>query len=379
MPVRPFNIAVPGEKLARIRQRLADTRYTYAPEDDGDWQYGMDITYLRDFVHYWHDHYDWRAAERELNRHPQYLCAIDGMDIHFIHIRSADAVARPTLLLTHGWPGSTHEFHEAAERLAFPERFGGDKTLGFDLVIPSLPGYGFSGRPPRPISLRRVARMWRSLMVEHLGIVRFGVQGGDMGSTVSTWLANDAPENVAALHFNLCFPPPHTDMQPDEKVWREQAQARIMSDGGYWIEHMTRPQTIAIALADNPVGYAAWVLEKFHGWGDRSRPFESRYSRDWLITNLMIHLVNDATTSMIWMYRGVVEDLCQGDELRVNVPSAAAIYPGEWLPWPSRDIASRYFAIAHWREMPAGGHFAALEEPASFAEDVAGFFNQVMR
>jgi pimeloyl-ACP methyl ester carboxylesterase len=377
--VRAFSVDAAERIVGRILRRLADSSITYAPEDDTDWRYGTDAAYLRDFVRYWLQDYDWRAAVRELNRYPQYRCAISGVEIHFIHIRGAGKARRPTLLLTHGWPGSTYEFHAAAERLAFPERFGGEAEAGFDLVIPSLPGYGFSGRPRGPIGMRRVAAMWRSLMVDHLGIERFGVQGGDIGSAVSTWLANDAPQHVAALHFNLCMPPPRSKLDPDEAAWRERAMQKILSDGAYWLEQATRPQTIALALADNPLGYAAWVLEKFHGWGDTGGVIESRFSRDWLITNLMIHLVNDATTSMIWMYRASAEDQGSGDQLDVKVPTAAAVYPADWLPWPTREIAERYYAIRRWREMPSGGHFAALEEPALFAEDLSQFFNEFMR
>lgn len=377
--MRPFRVDVPERTLDRIFARLADSIITYAPEDAAAWRYGTDAAYLREFVRYWRQDYDWPAAQRELNRYPQYRCQVCGVDIHFLHIRGVERAPRPTLLLTHGWPGSTWEFHAAAERLAFPERCGGDPALGFDLVIPSLPGYGFSGRPRGPVGMRRVAAIWRSLMVEQLGIERFGVQGGDIGSAVSGWLANDAPQHVAALHFNLCMPPPRSNPEPDETAWRNHALQRILADGAYWLEQATRPQTIALALADNPVGYAAWVLEKFHGWGDTGGDIESRFSRDWLITNLMIHLVNDATTSMIWMYRASEQDQGSGDELNVKVPTAAAIYPADWLPWPSRAIAERYFAIRRWREMPAGGHFAALEEPALFAEDLAQFFNEHMR
>ena len=375
--VQSFAIAVPDSKLESIRHRLATTAFTYAPDDDANWRYGIDLAYLRNFVDYWRQGYDWRAAERELNRHPQFRCSIDDLDIHFVHIRRPDLAPRPTLVLTHGWPGSTHEFHRAAERLAFPERFGGDPAMGFDLVIPSLPGFGFSSRPRRPIGVRRVAGLWKRLMVEHLAIQRFGLQGGDIGSAVSGWLANDWPQHVTGLHINLCMPPRKTHIEPDEAEWRAEVLQRILVDGAYWLEHATRPQTIATALADNPVGYAAWVLEKFHGWGDTGGDMESRFDRDWLITNLMIHLVNDATTSMIWMYRASADDASSGDQFKVSVPTAGAIYGADWLPWPSRAIAERYYAISVWQTMPSGGHFAALEEPERFSDDVAEFFNGI--
>ncbi|HTZ70236.1 MAG TPA: epoxide hydrolase, partial [Acetobacteraceae bacterium] len=204
-----FSVEVPEATVARIRERLQPELVAYAPAGDSAWRYGTDATYLRDFVAYWRDRYDWRAAQRELNRFPQFHCEVEGIRIHFLHVRSG-SMPRPTLLLTHGWPGSTYEFHAAADLL----------RQKFDLVIPSLPGYGFSGRPAGPIGPRRTAELWRSLMVEHLGITRFGVQGGDWGSAVASWLANDAPEHVVGLHLNLCSPPRGGEPDEAETAWR---------------------------------------------------------------------------------------------------------------------------------------------------------------
>jgi pimeloyl-ACP methyl ester carboxylesterase len=367
---RPFQVNVPDAVIERIWRRIEDAKVTYAPDDDADWRYGTDAHYLRAFLAYWREQYDWRAAERTLNRYDQFLCAVEGIDIHFLHVKGVGDGKRTTLLITHGWPGSTHEFHEAAAHLA---------AAGFDLVIPSLPGYGFSGRPARPMGPRRVAALWRSLMVEHLGIERFGVQGGDWGSAVSIWLANDAPDCVIGLHLNMCLPPPKLGAGAAETAWRAEIGAVMQAHSGYMFEQMTKPQTIALALADTPAGYAAWVLEKFHGWGDTKGDIESRFSKDWLITNLMIHLVNDATTSMIWMYRGVMEEQMAGvGEVAVRVPTAGALFPAEFLPWPPRAVAERYFNIHRWTEMKSGGHFAALEEPTAFAYDVAEFFKNLM-
>jgi pimeloyl-ACP methyl ester carboxylesterase len=366
--IRPFRVEVPAATISRIWERLRDSRLTYGPDDDADWRYGTDVRYLREFVAYWLERYDWPAAERALNRYDQFVCTVDGIDIHFLHVRGGGSGR--TLLLTHGWPGSTYEFHEAAARLA---------AVGFDLVIPSLPGYGFSGRPGRPVGPRRVAALWRALMVEHLGIARFGVQGGDWGSAVSIWLANDAPECVAGLHLNMCLPARKPGADAAEEAWRAQVGGVMQAHSGYMFEQMTKPQTIALALADNPAGYAAWVLEKFHGWGDTGGDIESRFSKDWLITNLMIHLVNDATTSMIWMYHGALQETLAGrSDVLVRVPTSSALFPAEFLPWPPRAVAERYFNIHRWTEMKSGGHFAALEEPDAFAEDVASFFNALM-
>ncbi|MDE8345000.1 MAG: alpha/beta fold hydrolase [Acidocella sp.] len=363
---RPFLIEVSALVLQKIQRRLDDTTVTYAPSDDKNWKYGADTRYISSFIEYWRTDYDFRAAERDLNRFSQYKCLVDGIDVHFVHIKGP--TPRRTLLLTHGWPGSVYEFYAAATHLT---------TAGFDLVIPSLPGYGFSARPAKPIGPRRVAALWRMLMVDHLGINRFGVQGGDWGSAVSTWLAQDAPAHVAGLHLNLCSVPTSSDPTVEEGLWRTKLDRMMKAESAYMMEHMTKPQTIALALADNPVGYAAWVLEKFQGWGDTKGDIESRFSKDWLITNLMIHLVNDAVTSMIWMYAGAYQEAKAGGYAppHVTVPTACALFPAEFWLWPPREAVARHYNVQRWTKMSSGGHFAALEEPEAFAADVAEFFS----
>lgn len=362
---RPFVIAVPNSTLQTIQRRLDGAYVTYAPDDDENWKYGADAKYIATFVEYWRSSYDFRAAERDLNRFPQYKCLVDGIDLHFLYITGK--APRRTLLLTHGWPGSVYEFYAAIEPLT---------AAGFDLVIPSLPGYGFSARPARPMGPRRVAALWRALMVDHLRIQRFGVQGGDWGSAVSSWLAQDAPAHVVGLHLNLCTVPVAANPDVEEAAWRARRDRIMRSESAYMMAHMTKPQTIALAFADNPAGYAAWVLEKFHGWGDTKGDIESRFGRDWLITNLMIHLVNDAVTSMIWMYAGANQEFkASGYKVpHVTVPTACAIFPAEFWPWPPRKAVARHYNLKRWTEMNAGGHFAALEEPGAFANDVAAFF-----
>jgi microsomal epoxide hydrolase len=280
--------------------------------------------------------------------------------------------------MTHGWPGSILEFDQAAERLAFPERFGGRAEDGFDLVIPSLPGFGFSSRPNSPIGPRRVSEMWRSLMVDHLGYDRFLLQGGDFGSAVSSWLAHDAPKHVAGLHLNLCIPQPvpASEAVEGEVEWRAAYETVQRRESAYMFEHMTKPQTIGAALSASPVAFAAWVIEKFHGWADTGGDIESRFSKEQLITNLMTYLVNDAVSSSIWMYAGTAAEAAAGrlSGLKVTVPTGVGLYPGEFLPAAPRGAMARNWNLVRLTQMPAGGHFAAFEEPAAFADDVRQFF-----
>jgi len=372
--VVPFTIAVPDEKLARIHEQLLAADISYAPDGAG-WAYGIDTAYLADLVAYWLQRYDWRRWEAHLNRHAQFSTRIDGVDVRFQHIRSAGG--RGPILLTHGWPGSILEFDLAAERLACPERFGGRAEDGFDLVIPSLPGFGFSSRPVAPIGPRRVGEMWRVLMVERLGYDRFFAQGGDFGSAVSSWLAHDAPEHVIGLHLNLFMPPAEMadPPVPGEAEWHRHFQSVMRRESAYMLEHMTKPQTIGAALSASPVAFAAWAIEKFQSWGDTHGDIESRFSKDQLITNLMTYLVNDAVTSALWLYAGSAADSASGRSsgLKVTVPTAIAVYPGEFLPPAPRAVVERTWNVVRWTEMSAGGHFAAMEEPQAFAEDLRAF------
>jgi microsomal epoxide hydrolase len=376
--VRPFRIQVPQAKLDRIRAAVAAAQLPPAPSDDTGWRYGVDVAWLAGFLDYWAKAYDWRAEEARLNAWPQVKAEIDGIDIHAFHIRGSVSRPRP-LVLTHGWPGSAYEFMGLVEPLCFPERFGGDPQDGLDLIIPSLPGVGFSAAPPRPIGPRRIAGLWRKLMTEALGYDRFAAQGGDLGSAVSTWLGADHADVVAAVHLNLCVPP-MTDPTEDaeELKWRADYAAVQQRESAYMIEHATKPQTVAAVLAASPVALAAWVLEKFQGWGDTQGDIESRFSKDQLIANLMFYLAEDRAGTAIWLYRGAAEERASGrfEGLKVAVPTAIALFPKEFLPPPPRRTVERYYDVRRWTRMASGGHFAALEEPAALAEDVRLFLRE---
>jgi len=371
----PFRVAVPQPVLDRLRWRLADAHWATAPDDDADWTYGTDRRWLEGFVDHWRHRFDWRAAEAALNRWPQFTTPVDGIDLHFYRVRGSAPVPRP-LLLTHGWPGSVVEFLGCIERLAHPERFGGDARDGFDLVIPSLPGYGFSGKPPRPVGPRRIAAMWRTLMVERLGYRRFVAQGGDWGAAVATWLGAEHADAVAAIHLNMVatwgLPDAADDRSAETADFRSRVQRLRAREMGYFFEQSTKPQTIGLALADSPLGFAAWVCEKFRTWGDTQGDIGRRFSHDLLITNLMTYLATDSVASAIWLYRGRADEGAAVP--RVRVPTSVAMFPAEPIPYPPRALAERQYDITRWTPMPAGGHFAALEEPQAFCDDVRAAF-----
>lgn len=371
----PFRVAVAQAVLDRIQRRLADAHWATAPDDDADWTYGTDRRWLEGFVEHWRHGYDWRAAEVALNAWPQFTAPVDGIDIHFYRVRGSAPTPRP-LLLTHGWPGSVVEFLGCIERLAHPERFGGDARDGFDLVIPSLPGYGFSGKPARPIGPRRIAAMWRTLMVERLGYPRFVAQGGDWGAAVTTWLGAEHADAVAAIHLNMLagwgLPNAADDPSPETAAYLARVQRLRAREMGYFFEQSTKPQTIGLALADSPLGFAAWVCEKFRTWGDTQGDISRRFSHDTLITSLMTYLATDSVASAIWLYRGRADE--RAAPPRVEVPTAVALFPAEPIPYLPRAVAERQYAITRWTVMPAGGHFAALEEPQAFSDDVRAAF-----
>lgn len=361
MALAEFRIDVPDSVLDGITRRLADSRIGYAPEDEQGWSHGTSASVLADLVAHWRDRYDWRGAEAALNAFPQYRATIDGILVHFYHLRAGPG-AFP-IILTHGWPGSVVEFRRAMCLL---------QAQGFDVVVPSLPGYGWSSRPSAPIGPSAVARLWRRLMTEILGYDRFGAQGGDWGSAVTARLGAEHGDVVAGIHLNLFQALRPTGPDGDEAAyWQAVGQMRDR-EGAYMMEHMTKPQSIGLALHDHPVGWASWVIEKFEGWRDRRVPFGQSFDRDDLITNLMTYLVNDAIISSIWLYRGALMEA--PIDRRIDIPTGLAVYPGEFYPYPTRAAAERAYDVRAWSEMERGGHFAAMEEPDAFAGDVGGFF-----
>lgn len=376
----PFKIAIPDAKLESIRQRVEAYPWYPAPEGEQGFEYGMDTGVLKDMQSYWLNQYDWRKAEADLNAHPQFIANIDGLDIHYVHIVGEAEGKRP-LLLTHGWPGSIYEFWATIGPLAFPSQHGGKAEDAFDLIIPSLPGYTFSGRPAAPIGPRKVAALWNELMTETLGYDTYLAQGGDWGGIITSWIGfdhgvGDDGKGCKAIHLNMMGfrPTPATPQSDEELAWLQQTQASMQMEGAYLQQHMTKPQTIAMALMDSPMGTAAWILEKFHGWSDLPNgKLEDIYTRDQLLTNVMLYLATDSIATSVWIYNGFAREGGNGlpDGVRCETPTGFANFPGETIYNPApRTWCDRAYNITHWTDMAKGGHFGAMEQPSLFVEEI---------
>lgn len=383
--MKPFRIEVAQAELDGLQNRIAATRWPTESAEIG-WSRGVPLDYLRQLADYWHEEYDWRAAEAEINRYPQCTTDIDGANVHFLHVRSAVENATP-LLLTHGWPGSVVEFLDVIGPLTDPESYGGESTDAFHVVIPSLPGYGFSG----PLAETgwdpfRVARAWAELM-NRLGYPEYVVQGGDFGAAVSITLAALAPEHVRAAHVNMLYTAPPrgpigTAELSEGDLARHDSVARFIADGtGYMKQQVTRPQTIAYALTDSPVGQLAWIVEKFREWTDSAKVPEDAVSIDRLLTNVSIYWFTRTAGSSAQMYHEFADIL----PISTNPPSppplptplGVAVYPRDPIQ-PIRAWAENNFPnIIQWTEHPVGGHFAALEQPELFVADLWAFNRKI--
>lgn len=376
----PFRVSWSPDKVAAVIAKVRAYRFPPAPVGGG-WSYGCDEDFLKRLCAYWVDDFDWRAAEATLNTFPQFTAQVDDFQLHYVHVVGEAGGKRP-LLITHGWPGSVYEFWDAIEKLAFPSRFGGRVEDAFDLIIPSLPGFGFSSKPVRPIGQRATAALFDKLMVEVLGYQHYLAQGGDWGGLVTAYLGLNHANHVKAIHINMMGVRSATPPQDQaELAWANQSRQAMQMMGAYFMLQASKPQSLAWAMADNPVGQAAWIIERFHDWSDlRVKTLEQVYSLDQLITNIMIYVMNDAFTTSVWYYRGLMEE--GGSELapgvRVEVPTGFANFPGEALyAAPPRAMAERAYNIVRWTDMPKGGHFGCMEEPDLFVEDVRAFASQV--
>jgi microsomal epoxide hydrolase len=377
---RPFTIHVADDVLDDLRSRLGRVRWPDEVPGSG-WRYGTDLAYLKTLVAYWREAYDWRQHEAALNRLRQFTVPVAGIDVHFIHEPGVGPAPLP-LLLSHGWPGSIVEFQRLIPMLTDPARFGGDPRDAFTVVAPSLPGYAFSFRPDQPrFGIVEIAEAFATLMTDVLGYGRFAAQGGDWGAFVTSCLGAAYPDRLVGIHLNLLSV--RRDTRPTETASAEEAayyaelEHWLREETGYmWIQG-TRPQTLAYALTDSPVGLAAWIVEKFRAWSDCGGDVERRFSRDVLLTNVMLYWVTGAIGSSFWPYYARHHSPWPISERRpVTVPTAYAAFPREILH-PPRSLAERVYNIRRWTTMPAGGHFAALEEPELLAADIRAFFREL--
>ena len=374
--IHPFCIEVPDETLDRIRARIADYAWHEMP-DDGGWAYGTNLDYMKELCAYWLDEFDWRKHEAAINRFSHYTAPVHDIDLHLIHEKGSGPAPLP-LIISHGWPGSIVEFLGIIEPLAHPERFGGSADDAFDVIAPSLPGFGFSGRPLRPIGPRKVADLFDTLMTEVLEYDGYLAQGGDWGGAISTWLGFDHAPACRAIHINIMMMRhPDGPQGPEEELWAAEFEREQLMEDGYRTQQATKPQTLSYAMMDSPVGVAAWIIEKLNSWSDTDGDdIESVHTKDLLLTNIMVYLVTGTFNTASWIYYGRREEggrVLSPDGKRVEVPTAAALFPAELLSWPPRSYAERIYNIARWTEMPRGGHFAALEQPSLLIEDIRAF------
>ena len=371
--IRPFRIAVADDVLEDLQARLRNTRWPDA-EPVGDWSQGAPLAWVQDICRYWAHGYDWRAREAALNRFAQFTTPLDGLDVHFLHVRSPHADAMP-LLITHGWPGSVVEFHKVIEPLADPTRFGGDAADAFHVVCPSLPGFGFSGKPATTgWGVERIARSFIALMAR-LGYASYGAQGGDWGSAVTANIGALDPDHCAGIHVTLAMntaPRVVGEPTPEEQRAIQGLDHYRKWDSGYSTQQATRPQTLAYGLTDSPAGQAAWILEKFWAWTDCDGHPENIFTRDELLDNLMLYWVTASAASSARLYW---ESFGKGAKaLNVDVPTGVAVFPKEIVTPVRSWMEPRFRNIRHWTEMPRGGHFAAFEQPELFVADVRAFF-----
>jgi pimeloyl-ACP methyl ester carboxylesterase len=385
MPLKkePFTISIPDAVLDDLRERLARTRF---PRDfaNDNWAYGTNVSYLKELIDYWHNRYDWRRHEREMNSLANYKTEIDGIPIHFIHQPGKGPQPMP-LILSHGWPWTFWDFHKVVRPLSDPAAHGGDPADAFDVVVPSLPGYGFSTPLMKTgINYWRTADLWVTLMQEVLGYNKFAAQGGDWGALITAQLGHKYAERMIGVHMNLMAPlgffsgdgPAAEDFDDSEKGWLDRNRNFIANESGYMQLQSTKPQTVATALNDSPAGLCSWIVEKRRTWSDCDGHVERRFSKDDLCTTMTLYWVTESFGTSARYYYEARHNLWQPSHRRtpvVEAPTAIAVFLKEVMLAP-RKWAERYYNLKRWTVMPSGGHFAPMEEPQRLVEDIRAFF-----
>jgi len=344
---------------------------------DGGWQFGANIDFMKDLCKYWVEQFDWKRQEDKINSFDNFTAEVDGIEVHFIYERGSGSKPKP-LIISHGWPGSIIEFIEIIDPLAHPERYGGNVEDAFDVIVPSLVGFGFSGKPPRPYGPRRMALIFNKLMTEVLGYKSYIAQGGDWGGTISTWLGYDYPKFCEGIHINIMTVRHYEGPKGvEEELWASTFEEDQIPENGYRIMQATKPQTLSYGMMDSPVGIAAWIIEKFYSWSDNKRgDIETVFSKDVLLTNIMIYIITKTFNTASWIYYGREEEggrVLSKEGKRVEVPTACALFPAEMSSWPPRSYVDRVYNVRQWTEMPTGGHFAAMEQPKFLIEDLRNF------
>jgi pimeloyl-ACP methyl ester carboxylesterase len=373
--ITPFTLRVPDAELEFLRRRLDETRWPDAETADG-WVQGVPLARAKALVDYWRTAYDWRRCEAKLNDFGQFRTVIDGLGIHFLHVRAKHPEALP-LLMTHGWPGSVLEFHKVIGPLTDPTAHGGKASDAFHVIVPSLPGYGFSDKPARKgWNVDRIADAWITLM-RRLGYQRYVAQGGDWGSVITTTLAQKRPAELAGIHVNLIAAPPLPLSDPPTAEEQEAVAAGELyrsAEMGYAAEQSTKPQTLGYGLADSPAGQAMWIYEKFQSWTDCGGDPESLLTRDEILDNIMLYWLTNSGASSARLYWESFASQVGRLSAGVDVPSGFSLFPKELVRPPRAWVERAFSNILHWNKLPRGGHFAAFEQPEMFIDEVRTCF-----
>ena len=382
MPATPFTIEIPDSVLEDLRSRLERTRWPDELPGVG-WEYGSNMDYIKELVEYWKNDFDWRKQEELINSFSHFKAPVDGRDVHFIHEKGKGPNPLP-LVITHGWPGTFFEMHKVIPLLSDPAAHGGDPGDAFDVVAPSMPGYGFSdAAQERGLDVLAVGDVMAKLMHEQLGYDRYVAQGGDWGASVTSRLGHSHSDHCIGIHTtSVTRPTPYMGpgsqpLSEAEQGLLRQREEWLAAEGGYSHIQGTKPQTLGYGLNDSPAGLCAWIVEKYRTWSDCHGDVESKFTKDELLTTVTIYWVTQTINSSTRLYYETLRkpwDFAQGE--RINVPVGVAVFPAE-ISRPPREWAERSYNVTQWTVMPSGGHFAALEEPELLVEDIRNHFRSL--
>ena len=378
--IKPFKVNISDQVLEAIYAKVKKYQWHEMP-DHGGWEYGTNLGYMKEISNYWVSDFDWKKHEAQINNFSNFTTEVDEFNIHFIHEKGSGSNPMP-LLLMHGWPGSIFEILHIIEKLAHPENFGGNEEDAFDVIVPSLPGFGFSERPSRPIGPRKIADIINKLINKNLNYKSYLAQGGDWGATIANWIAYDHSKTCNAIHIN-CLTMRHPDgpQSQEEENWQIRFDKDQIMEDGYRTQQATKPQTLSYGMMDSPVGTAAWIIEKMYSWSDiKNNNIESVYSKDTLLANIMIYVVTKTFNTASWIYYGRREEggrFFPKNFNRIEIPTAVAKFPAELSEWPPRSYVERIFNVKQWTEMSCGGHFAAMEQPEILINDIVKFAKMI--
>ena len=378
--IEKFKIDIPEEKISKIKDKVKNYPWNSIPNLLG-WEHGTNFSYLKEICDYWTTQFNWKVFEKKINSFKNFKTKVDGINIHFIREEGSGSNPK-NLLLMHGWPGSIIEFIEIIDQLAHPENYGGNKEDGMTVIAPSLPGFGFSEAPSKPFGPRKIAEILNKMMTINLKYKAYVAQGGDWGATIANWLGYDHNNYCKAIHINcLTMRDPNGPQTDEEKKWQKNFDKNQSIQDGYRTQQATKPQTLSYAMIDSPVGTAAWIIEKMHGWSDlKDGKIESVYSKDILLANIMTYLCTDTFSTSTWIYFGRREEggrFFPKDFKRIEIPTGIAIFPKEMSEWPPKSYIDRIFNIQQLTKMDSGGHFAALEKPQLLIKDILEFFKLI--